>query len=71
MSDNNNLELSQAERNSSLVDKLTEFLKGRLEFHRRRNDAENLDQVQTAALRGRIAELKNLLNQLAAGESQD
>jgi hypothetical protein len=65
------LELTHADRNSVLMAKLVRHLAARLESHRRKNDGENLDQVQTASLRGRIAELKQLQNLLAAGESQD
>jgi hypothetical protein len=65
------LELTHADRNSALMVKLVRNIEARLESYRRRNDGENLDQVQTASLRGRIAELKQLKNLLAAGESQD
>ena len=75
MSTNNDnpleLELNRTERNSLVMAKLVRHLEARLESNRRKNDGENLDQVQTAMLRGRIAELKQLLNLLAAGESQD
>jgi transcription termination factor NusB len=65
------LELSRTERTSLAMTKLVTFLEARLESHRRKNDGENLDPVQTAVLRGRIAELKQLKNLLAAGDSQD
>jgi hypothetical protein len=65
------LELNRTELNSMTVDKLRRYLVARLASHRTKNDGENLDQVQTAVLRGRIAELKQLMNLLAAGESQD
>lgn len=65
------LELTQGEYNSLTVAKLKRYLEARLESNRRKNDGENLDQVQTAVLRGRIAETKQLLNLLAADESQD
>lgn len=75
MSTNNDnpleLELNRTERNSLVMAKLVRHLEARLESNRRKNDGENLDQVQTAMLRGRIAELKQLLNLLAAGDSQD
>lgn len=65
------LELTRTERTSLVMAKLVTFLEARLESHRRKNDGENLDPVQTSVLRGRIAELKQLLILLAAGESQD
>lgn len=65
------LELTHSERNSMLTAKLVRCLQARLEQHRRKNDAENLTDAQTAALRGRIAELKKILDLLAAGERQD
>jgi hypothetical protein len=65
------LELNRTELNSMTVDKLRRYLVARLASHPTKNDGANLDQVQTAVLRGRIAELKQLMNLLAAGESQD
>jgi hypothetical protein len=65
------LELNRTELNSLVIDKVRRYVAARLESTRRKNDGENLDQVQTAVLRGRIAELKQLQNLLAAGDSQD
>lgn len=65
------LALNRTELNSMVIDKIRRYVTARLESNRRKNDGENLDQVQTAVLRGRIAELKQLQNLLAAGDSQD
>ncbi len=61
------LELNDRDLQSELWLKLQPFLQARLAMLRRKNDTD-LSPEQTAALRGRIAELKNLL---AAGESRD
>lgn len=56
------------ERRSAAALKLEAYLKQRLADHRTLNDDEALTADETAALRGRIAEMKNLLNLLATGE---
>ena len=42
---------------------IREFVANRLDVHRRKND-NDMDAVETAKLRGRIAECVNLLNEL-------
>lgn len=59
------LELTAEERNSALWRKLDHLLARRLDRCRRQNDGINVDVPQTAALRGRIAELKHLRDLLA------
>lgn len=55
------MKLEQHERDSALWQRIEEvYLKPRLDTLRRRNDRE-LDPVETAKLRGRIAEIKGLL----------
>jgi hypothetical protein len=61
------LTLSERDRISDVWLRLRERLLARLDLLRRQNDHE-MTPEKTAQLRGRIAELKNLL---AAGESQD
>jgi hypothetical protein len=61
------LVLSERDRVSDVWLRLRERLLARLDLLRRQNDLD-LTPEKTALLRGRIAELKNLL---AAGESQD
>lgn len=61
------LDFSDADRNTAAWLKIHAYLLARLDEHRRMNDNEQTPE-RTAALRGRIAELKVLL---AAGESQD
>lgn len=60
--------LDTHERRSAAGVKLAEYLEQRLADHRAMNDDEKNTDVETAVLRGRIAELKNLLNLLATGE---
>ncbi len=60
--------LDAHERNSATGTKLKDYLEQRLADHRSLNDDEALTPDETAALRGRIAEVKNLLNLLATGE---
>lgn len=64
------LQLTVQDRHSPLMLKLQAYLDARLGQYRRKNDSD-LPPDQTAALRGRIGELKNLKNLLAAGDSQD
>lgn len=52
--------LEPHEKNHALWLRVEEILKYRLEMYRKQNDAP-LDERQTARLRGRIAELKDLL----------
>ena len=54
------LVLSKAERESPLWQRIEEHLNNRLISHRNKND-NNLGDVDTAKLRGRIAEAKALL----------
>lgn len=61
------LELNDRDLQSELWLKLLPYLAARLALLRRKNDT-NLTIEQTAALRGQIAEVKNLL---AAGIPQD
>ena len=49
--------LSEEERNSRLFLKLSDHWKKRLETYRTQNDGDK-DEIVTATLRGRIAELK-------------
>ncbi len=69
MSDGNprDLELTDAELVSGMWMKMRMHLQARLDLLRRQNDS-NLDPAETADVRGRIAEIKNLL---AAGDRQD
>lgn len=52
--------LEKHERDHALWKKVEEILNYRLDIYRRQNDAQ-LDERQTERLRGRIAELKDLL----------
>ena len=52
--------LERHERDHALWKKIEEILTYRLETYRKQNDAQ-LDERQTDRLRGRIAELKDLL----------
>ncbi len=54
------MKLNDTERNSAPWQKVKAELESRLDLFRRKNDS-NLDAEQTAKLRGRIAEIKNLL----------
>lgn len=65
------LELDRSEQRNTVTVKVIDYLAARLASLRIKNDADTLDQVQTALLRGRIAELKKLQDLLAAGENQD
>lgn len=53
--------LNQADRNSGLWRRLIRHLNDRRDTLRRQNDAFTLDAQQTAVVRGRIAELTELL----------
>lgn len=53
--------LTELERNSELWKKLEAVLKQRIDLHRKKNDSDQ-DDSSTAKLRGRIAELKFLLD---------
>lgn len=55
------MKLTTAETHGALWQKLKDHLEDRLAEHRRKNDGD-LDATQTARLRGRIAELKVLLD---------
>lgn len=61
------LELTEHDLHSELWQKMLPYLAARLALLRRKNDAQ-LTPEQTAALRGQITEVKNLL---AAGIPQD
>lgn len=64
---NDVLQLDDSELRSSTWLKVQAYLLARLDAHRRANDAE-LTPERTAMLRGRLAEIKNLI---ATGETQD
>lgn len=53
--------LSQVERDSPLWRKLVKHLKAQREAERVRNDKKSLDERETAHIRGRIAQLTDLL----------
>lgn len=53
--------LDAVERQSALWQKLEAHLQKRLVSHRIKNDAQNQTDIQTAALRGAIAETKHLI----------
>jgi hypothetical protein len=53
--------LSDAERRSLTWRKIARYIEARTQELRVNNDALSLDERRTAALRGGIAELKNLL----------
>lgn len=61
------LSLTDHDRRSATWIKIKAVLEARIDLYRRQNDNE-LTPERTAALRGKLAELKHLL---AAGESQD
>ncbi len=63
-------ELTNIERESALWKKLELHLLLRLEEARRRNEAD-LNEVETAKLRGRILELKALLAQAVPAPAHD
>lgn len=54
------LQLTQEERFCSLYRKLDQHTKDQIERQRKTNDGEHLDERKTAAIRGRISELKKL-----------
>lgn len=58
--DEHNIELTDADLVGGLWPKLRTHLQARLDLHRRRND-DDLDPIQTADTRGRIAELKRII----------
>lgn len=67
------LELTPADRNSALWQKIHIHLTDRLESLRRQND-NDLDERKTARVRGRIAEAKLMLDwqtQKQPGASED
>lgn len=53
--------LTRYERESPLWRRLAEHMRAELERQRIRNDGIRLDEVQTAVIRGHIAQLKSLL----------
>lgn len=55
------LALSQADKNSALWRRLKKHMQAERDSHRRKNDSISLDERQTANLRGRIAQLNELL----------
>jgi hypothetical protein len=55
------MKLTHAEIHNPLWIKLKEHIESRMDAHRRKNDGD-LDDIATARLRGRIAELKSLLD---------
>ena len=57
----NDFILGPADRNSGLWRRLASYLEARLEELRRQNDNSHLDERQTASLRGRIAQVNELL----------
>lgn len=61
------LTLSFGDRESALWKKLEPYMTRRLEMLRRRNEAD-LNDIETAKLRGRILELKSLLALQAPAE---
>lgn len=54
-------QLAASEKQSALWSRIEVHLEDRLEDLRQQNDAVGNDETQTAHLRGRIAELKRLL----------
>jgi transcription termination factor NusB len=56
------LKLEPHEAQTALWKKIKTYLDERLDMHRRKNDNKSLDATDTALLRGRIAELKVLLD---------
>lgn len=54
------MKLAPHEAQSALWLKIKEHMESRLAVHRRKNDGD-LDATQTARIRGRIAELLNLM----------
>ena len=60
------MNLTAADRDTPLWRKLRDHLQERLNSHRLANDSGVLTDVETARLRGRIAEAKEFLNMLAA-----
>jgi hypothetical protein len=64
------LTLSKAERESPLWQKLERYVLARIEMARRMNDAD-LNEIETAKLRGRLSELKVLLAHADPGSSDE
>jgi len=64
------MKLSEQERVSSCWVKLEKHIKEQIEILRQRNDAD-VDAVATAKLRGRIFELRKLLNVASPDEAGD
>lgn len=63
MAADDKLNLSEAERNSPLWQKIMTWQQNRLERCRMRNDAVTLTPEKTSVLRGRICEIKLFLAQ--------
>ena len=59
--DDRQFSLSNADKVSQTWQKLKPYLEQLLADARGRNDGENLDQIQTAIIRGRIQTLKQLI----------
>lgn len=55
------LVLTQGEKTSPFWAKMKVYLESELQRARKRNDDQQLDQLDTAALRGRISLLKTLI----------
>lgn len=55
------LKLTQLERAEAVWGKIKEAAEREIETLRRKNEAVTLDPVQTAVIRGRIAQLRDLL----------
>ena len=53
--------LTEHDLSSEVWLKIEKHLNTRLEQRRRDNDSDSLDEIKTARLRGRIAEIKDLL----------
>lgn len=58
---NKSLVLTEADRQSALWLKIKSTLEQRLISHRTKNDTQ-LNEIETATLRGRIAEIKKMLD---------
>lgn len=55
------LKLAPHERANPVWARIEQYYRARLADLREQNDSPNLDEVKTAVLRGRIAELRGLL----------
>jgi hypothetical protein len=55
------MKLTQGERNTAVWAKIEQYAREKLDVLRKKNDAP-LTDLQTAQIRGRIAELKDLLD---------